>query len=84
MANSEENINKIKINKIYKAVVTNIANFGAFVKFLDYNVEGLIHISKISEEFVNDIREYIQVKDEVDVTVIDIKDNKLYLKLVQK
>lgn len=61
---------KIKIGDIIKATVTGIQPYGAFVS-IDKDITGLIHISEISEGFVRDVHQFVEVNDTVQVKVID-------------
>ena len=49
--------------------VTNVADFGAFVK-CDDNEQGLIHISEIANEYVTNINKFVKVGDIVTVKVL--------------
>ena len=60
-----------EVGKIYDGKVTRILDFGAVVSFLP-NKDGLVHISQIANERVEDIREYLQEGQEVKVKVIEI------------
>lgn len=62
--------------------VIRLADFGAFVEVLP-EVEGLVHISEISEEKVQDIRDYLQEGQEieVEVTSFDPRERKLSLSM---
>lgn len=60
--------------------VTAIKEYGFFVKLND-EVSGLVHISQISDDFVNDINDYVEVGQEVEVTIMEIKDNRYSLTL---
>jgi polyribonucleotide nucleotidyltransferase len=51
--------------------VARIVDFGAFVTILP-GKDGLVHISQIAEERVNDVNEYIKVGDTVAVKVLEI------------
>ena len=62
------------IGKIVEGEVTNVTNFGAFVRFSD-SEEGLVHISEISNEFVEDIAQYVKNGQKVKVKVLG-KNNK--------
>ncbi len=53
--------------------VKSITKFGAFV-LLDGNRTGLVHISEVSAQFVNDIREHLTEGQSVRVKVIGIDD----------
>lgn len=63
----------VEIGKIFEGKVSGITKFGAFVE-LDDGVNGLVHISEISDSFVNDINDILKVGDKVKVKVIKIND----------
>ncbi len=64
---------------IVKGRITNIKSYGAFVK-IEEELDGLIHISEISEGFVRNIEDYLSVNDIVNLEVIDISPgNKISL-----
>ena len=54
-----------------KAKITKITDFGAFAE-IEPGVEGLIHVSEISDEHVDDPRKYIKVGEDREVMIIDI------------
>lgn len=60
-----------KIGDIVKGTVSKIANFGAFVH-LENDIDGLVHISQISEERVEKVKDAIQEGEEVTARVIKI------------
>lgn len=66
---------EIKVGEIVEAVVSRVTDFGAFVKIND-RWQGLIHISKISERFVKNVREHLKVGDKVKAKVIKIGPGK--------
>jgi len=55
--------------KVVDGDVTNVTNFGAFVR-LGNGEEGLVHISEIANEFVQDINQFVAVGDKVKVKVL--------------
>jgi small subunit ribosomal protein S1 len=55
--------------------VTSIVDFGVFVQ-VDEDIEGLIHISQLSNERVEDPNTVCNVGDEIKAAVIDIDENK--------
>lgn len=63
----------IEIDSILEGRVTGIMNFGAFVS-LPGGKSGLVHISEISNSFVKDVHEYLQVGQIVKVKVLDINE----------
>ncbi|MBU1262069.1 S1 RNA-binding domain-containing protein [bacterium] len=68
-----------EIGEIAEGKVIGITNFGAFVQF-DDGKRGLVHISKITEGFVKNVGDYLQMNDAVVVKIIS-KDKKGNLNL---
>jgi small subunit ribosomal protein S1 len=62
---------KYEIGQVVPATVTQLANFGAFARIED-GIEGLIHVSELSDERVNHPREVVQEGQEVTVRIIRI------------
>ena len=62
---------KHQLQQIVPGVVTKLVPFGAFVRVED-GIEGLVHISELSEKHVEIPEQVVQVGDEVMVKVIDI------------
>jgi len=52
-------------------IVTNITNFGAFVD-IGVHLDGLVHISQLSDRYVRDPNEVVKVHQKVDVTVLEV------------
>lgn len=68
---------------IVEGKVTGVMPFGAFVSLPD-NKSGLVHISEITKEYINDIHDYIKRGDAVKVKVIGIdKNGKINLSIRQ-
>lgn len=55
--------------KIVTGKVTGITKFGAFVE-LEGGVTGLVHISEVSLDYVNDINDHLKIGDTVEVKVL--------------
>ncbi|GHB15249.1 polyribonucleotide nucleotidyltransferase [Salinicola rhizosphaerae] len=68
-----------EIGKLYRGKVVRLADFGAFVNFMP-GTDGLVHISQIVPERVNDVKDYLSEGQEVTVKVLDI-DNRNRVKL---
>ncbi|SFH61763.1 polyribonucleotide nucleotidyltransferase [Modicisalibacter xianhensis] len=68
-----------EIGKLYRGKVVRIADFGAFVNFMP-GTDGLVHISQIVPERVNDVRDFLNEGDDIIVKVLDI-DNRNRVKL---
>ncbi len=62
---------KYEIGQVVPATITQLANFGAFARIED-GIEGLIHVSELSEERINHPREVVQEGQEVTVRIIRI------------
>ena len=60
-----------KIGDLVKGKVTKLANFGAFVA-LEHDIDGLVHISQLSEEHVAKVKDVIKVGDDVEARVIKV------------
>jgi small subunit ribosomal protein S1 len=72
---------ELKVGDVVEGVVTGVIDFGAFVN-VD-GIEGLIHISEISWERVEDPRNYVKVGDRVKAKIIAIDKDRLSLSLKQ-
>jgi small subunit ribosomal protein S1 len=72
---------ELKVGDTVDGVVTGVIDFGAFVN-VD-GIEGLIHISEISWERVDNPKNYIKVGDEVKAKIIAIDKDRLSLSLKQ-
>jgi len=71
-----------EIGGLYKGKVERIVDFGAFVNILP-GKDGLVHISQISEERVENVEDYMKVGDVVKVKVLDV-DARGRIKLTMK
>lgn len=74
-------LEKLKVGDIVEGVVTGVIDFGAFVN-VD-GIEGLVHISEISWERVEDPRKYVKVGDRVQAKIIAIDKDRLSLSIKQ-
>ncbi len=72
---------ELKVGDEVEGVVTGVIDFGAFVNV--EGIEGLIHISEISWERVEDPREYVKTGDKVKAKIISIDKDRLSLSLKQ-
>ena len=71
-----------EIGGVYKGKVERIVDFGAFVNILP-GKDGLVHISQISEERVENVEDHMKVGDVVKVKVLDV-DARGRIKLTMK
>ena len=66
-----EEMKDLQPGMILEGVVTNVANFGAFVD-IGVHQDGLVHISALSNKFVKDPREVVKAGDVVRVKVLEV------------
>jgi len=87
MAERETALKNVKVGDVLDGKVTGVLNFGAFVAISvdKITVEGLVHISEISWEKVDDIHKYLKVGDKVQVKVMGVEEGtgKLNLSIKQ-
>ena len=77
------NIDDVKIGMKLEGVVRNVVDFGAFIDIGLHN-DGLVHISKISKEYIKNPSDVLSVGDIVKASVIDInkEQEKISLSLI--
>ena len=66
-----ETVKDLQPGMILEGVVTNVANFGAFVD-IGVHQDGLVHISAIANQFVKDPRSVVKAGDVVKVKVLEV------------
>jgi small subunit ribosomal protein S1 len=78
----EEVPNKYRRGQVAKGVVTNVTDFGVFLEIED-GVEGLVHVSEISEDKAKNLKEFFKVGEELEVLIIslDKRNRKIGLSL---
>ena len=78
---------KYAVGEITEAVITKLANFGAFAK-VDDAVEGLIHISEMTDRIIQHPKEVVREGDRVAVKIVRLEPERrrigLSLKQVQE
>lgn len=73
----------IAVDEVVEGTVTGITNFGAFVK-LPEGKTGLVHISEISEDYVEKVSDYLKKDQKVKVKILSIsKEGKISLSIRQ-
>ena len=69
-------VEQFTVNHIVTATITKISSFGAFAEILP-GVEGLIHVSEISEQRVQKVEDVLSIGQQVSVKILEInKENK--------
>jgi polyribonucleotide nucleotidyltransferase len=64
---------EVVVGEQFTGTVKRILNFGAFVEFLP-GKEGMVHVSKMARDFVNNPEDVVQLGQEVEVKVLEIDD----------
>ena len=82
----DESVHKIEdlyVGMKLPGLITNVTNFGAFAD-IGVHQDGLIHVSKLSKTFVSDPHSVVKVRQQVEVTVmeVDIKRKRISLSLI--
>jgi polyribonucleotide nucleotidyltransferase len=67
-----------KVGDKHKGIVKKIVDFGAFIELPD-GTDGLIHISKISDQRVDKVSDVLKEGDVMDVEILEFKGNKISL-----
>ncbi|OCG28599.1 RNA-binding transcriptional accessory protein [Gilliamella sp. wkB108] len=70
-ADNIETMEDLKVGMIMEGAVTNVTNFGAFVD-IGVHQDGLVHISALSDKFVDDPRTVVKAGDIVKVKVVEV------------
>ena len=63
--------NRFKVGDLVKGTVAKIAIFGAFVQLQD-DIDGLVHISQLSEDHVEKVKDILKVGEEIEARVIKV------------
>jgi uncharacterized protein len=77
---SVHELSDLEVGMLLEGVVTNVANFGAFVD-IGVHQDGLVHVSQLANRFVKDPREVVKAGDIVKVKVVecDLKRRRIAL-----
>ncbi|AXH15064.1 polyribonucleotide nucleotidyltransferase [Malaciobacter mytili] len=83
-SSKKDNVKNLDFEKLYQVdevlegKVERITDFGAFIS-LPKGGEGLLHISKISKERVNNVSDVLKVSDTVEIKVLNVKKDRIEL-----
>lgn len=78
-----ETMKDLEIGMVLEGVVSNVANFGAFVD-IGVHQDGLVHISAITNKFIKDPREVVKTGDVVKVKVTEVDVNRKRISLTMR
>jgi len=76
----EKAVSKFKVGDKIKGKITAVTDFGAFVEF-DDKMEGLIHISEIAWQRIDDPRDVVKIGDKIEAEIINIEGTKIFLSM---
>ena len=71
---------KYSKNDVVLGLVTGIENYGIFVSLDEYYC-GLIHISEISDDYVRNDNNYVNIGETIKVRILEVDDDSFQLKL---
>jgi uncharacterized protein len=73
----------LTVGMILEGVISNVANFGAFVD-IGVHQDGLVHISSLTDKFVSDPREVVKAGDIVKVKVVEVDAQRKRISLTMR
>ncbi|MFB2881619.1 Tex family protein [Floridanema aerugineum] len=76
-------ISDLKVGMELEGIITNVANFGAFVD-IGVHQDGLVHISQLADRFVKDPKEIVKVGQVVKVQVMEVNEKLKRISLSMK
>jgi len=82
----QEGVNTIadlKVGMVLEGVISNVANFGAFVD-IGVHQDGLVHISSLTNKFVSDPREIVKAGEIVKVKVLEVDAERKRISLTMR
>lgn len=74
---------KYEVNQLIIGKVVNVKPYAIFMSFAD-GVDGLLHISEISNNYIRDIEKFGSIGDEIKVKVLSIDKNNGFLRVSLK
>ena len=75
-------VSLVEVGKVYEGTVARVVDFGAFVTILP-NTDGLVHISQISDDRIENVSDHLSEGQTIKVLVQDV-DNRGRIKLTMK
>ncbi|AXG68943.1 30S ribosomal protein S1 [Kordia sp. SMS9] len=73
-------ISDVKVGMSLPGIVNNITNFGCFVD-IGIKESGLVHISKLANEFISDVNSVVKLHQHVTVTVVEVDEARKRIQL---
>jgi small subunit ribosomal protein S1 len=78
---TEQKLSELKIGLVVHGTITGVVDFGVFVKFGD--LEGLVHISELAWQRIENPKDLVKVGQEVDAKIIAIEKGRVSLSIKQ-
>ena len=75
--------NEIRAGQVYSGRVKRVEQYGAFVD-IGATRDGLVHVSEITSDYIQDPKEYVKVGDEIQVKVLQVDTRKRRIELSMK
>lgn len=73
-------VSAYKVGQRVKGAVTAVTDFGVFISF-DAGMEGLIHISELAWQRIDDPRDVVKIGQEVEAEIINVDGTKIFLSM---
>lgn len=70
-----------KVGDVVEGKVTAVTDFGVFVEFGDDRLEGLVHISELAWQRIDDPANFIKVGDKIKAEIINVEGSKIFLSM---
>lgn len=70
-----------KVGDIVEGKVTAVTDFGVFVEFGNDQLEGLVHISELAWQRIDNPSEFIKVGDKIKASIINVEGSKIFLSI---
>jgi small subunit ribosomal protein S1 len=77
----KEILKNYQVGSVVEGEVTGVVDFGAFVKFGPEGLEGLVHISELDWQLIENPADIVKIGQKVKLKIIDITDGKVSLSL---
>jgi small subunit ribosomal protein S1 len=77
----KEILKKYKVGDIVEGEITGITDFGVFMKFGKQEMEGLIHISELDWQLIEDPSDIVKIEEKVKAKIISISEDRVSLSL---
>jgi len=77
----KEVISSYKVGDIVEGKITAVTNFGVFVEFGADKLEGLVHISELAWQRIDDPADLIKVGDKIKAEIINVEGSKIFLSM---